>query len=110
MSRRHFGEFEQTLLYAVLHLQDQGDGGACGPTIRKIIQDWTRRSISPGAIYTALARLEERGLVSSELGEPTPERGGKRKRHYRMRAAGTAALRSAEANLARMAKLARVRG
>jgi hypothetical protein len=47
--------------------------------------------------------------VSSELGDPTPERGGKRKRHYRMRAAGQAALRAAETGLARMAKLARAR-
>jgi PadR family transcriptional regulator, regulatory protein PadR len=109
MPRRHFGEFEQTLLYAVLRLQDEGDERACGPTIGKIIQDWTGRAVSPGAIYTALTRLEERGFVTSELGEPTPERGGKRKRHYRMRAAGTAALRSAEANLTRMAALARAR-
>lgn len=109
MARRHFGEFEQTLLYAIVHLQDQ-EGGASGPTIRKLIEKRTGRLISPGAIYTALSRLEERGFISSELGDPTPERGGKRKRHYRMRATGASALRSSETNLARMASLARAKG
>ena len=107
--RRHFGEFEQVLLYAVLHLQG-AEEGASGPAIRRLIEKRTGRAISPGAIYTALTRLEERGFVNSELGDPTPERGGKRKRIYEMRAAGAAALRAAEANLARMAKLARTRG
>ncbi|MFI5178582.1 MAG: PadR family transcriptional regulator [Vicinamibacterales bacterium] len=109
MRRRHFGELEQILLYAVLHLQDE-DPGACGPTIRKIIEARTGRAISPGAIYTALDRLERRGFVRSELGDPTPERGGKRKRVYRMRAAGEAALRAAEAALEKMARLAREHG
>jgi DNA-binding PadR family transcriptional regulator len=109
MGRRHLGEFEQVLLYAVLHLQDDEDGGASGPAIRKTIEAETRRVLSPGAIYTALGRLEDRGFVRSELGEPTPERGGKRKRHYRLRPAGAAALRSAESVLARMARLTRAK-
>ena len=108
MTNRHFGQFEQTLLYAVLSLQD-ADGGANGPTIRKLIEAQTGRAVSPGAIYTALTRLEDRGFVTSELGEPTPERGGKRKRHYRMRTSGQAALRQAETSLARMARFARGR-
>jgi hypothetical protein len=49
-------------------------------------------------------RLEHRGFIASALGDPTPERGGKRKRHYRLRAAGAAALREAEGRLARMAR------
>jgi PadR family transcriptional regulator PadR len=109
MPRRHFGEFEQLLLYAVVHLQG-ADSGACGPTIRRAIEAGTGRVISPGAIYTALDRLEQRGFVRSELGDPTPERGGKRKRFYRMRAAGEAALRATEARLERMARLARNQG
>lgn len=103
---RHLGEFEQTLLYAVRHLQDS-DAGAHGPSIRETIEDRTGRVVSPGAIYTAMNRLEERGFVTSELGEPTAERGGKRKRHYRLRAAGATALREAEGRLARMARGAR---
>jgi DNA-binding PadR family transcriptional regulator len=109
MRRRHFGEFEQVLLYAVRHLQDE-DAGASGPTIRKTIEVRTGRTVSPGAIYTALDRLERRGFVRSELGDPTPERGGKRKRLYRMRAAGEAALREVEATLEKMARLARIPG
>jgi len=108
MAPRQFGHFEQTLLYAVLRLQDE-DGGANGPAIRALIRTHTGRLVSPGALYTALTRLEDRGYVTSELGEPTPERGGKRKRHYRMRPAGQAALRVAEANLARMAGFARAK-
>jgi PadR family transcriptional regulator, regulatory protein PadR len=109
MRRRHFGEFEQLLMYAVLFLQDD-DEGASGPAIRRTIETRTGRVVSPGAIYTALDRLERRGLVRSELGEPTPERGGKRKRLYRMRAAGEAALRASEASLDKMARLARNQG
>ena len=53
MTRRHFGEFEQILLYAVLHLEG-GAEGASGPTIRRSLETHTGRTISPGAIYTAL--------------------------------------------------------
>lgn len=105
MRRRHLGEFEQVLLYAVMHLQDD-ETGACGPTIRRTVHERTGRVISPGAIYTALDRLETRGLVRSALGDPTPERGGKRKRFYRMRAAGVAALRSTEMMIGKMAGVA----
>jgi PadR family transcriptional regulator PadR len=109
MRRRHLGEFEQLLLYAVLHLQDQ-ETGASGPTIRQTLETGTGRTVSPGAIYTALERLERRGLIRSELGDPTPERGGKRKRLYRMRATGEAALRATESAIAKMARLARYDG
>ena len=105
---RHFREFEQILLCAVTHLQDREDG-ATGPAIRRLIERSTGRVVSPGAIYTALDRLETRGCVRSKLGEPTPERGGKRKRLYRMSAAGTAALRASESALNRMSQLARVK-
>ena len=108
MGRRHFGEFEQLLLYAVLHLQD-GEDGACGPTIRQTIETRTGRVISPGAIYTALTRLESRGFVRSSLGDPTPERGGKRKRFYRLRPAGDTALRATQTTLEKMARLARLK-
>jgi DNA-binding PadR family transcriptional regulator len=108
MNRRHFGEFEQTLLYIVLHLQHAGEE-ANGPAIRQTIEARTGRVISPGAIYTALNRLESRGFVRSALGDPTPERGGKRKRVYRLRPAGETALRAAHAAMDRMARLARVK-
>jgi DNA-binding PadR family transcriptional regulator len=82
------GEFEQLVLFAVLHL----DPHAYGVTIRRAIEDRAGRPVSAGAVYTTLERLERRGLLSSAWGEPTAERGGKRKRYYRLRPAGRAAL------------------
>ena len=81
------GEFEQLVLFAVLQ-QDH----AYGVTIRDEIEARTGRRASAGAVYTTLERLEARGLVSSHWGEPTPERGGKRKRFYRLKPAGREAL------------------
>src|ERR1044071_3738370 len=63
------GSLEQLLLLALLRLGDD----AYGVPIRDEIEERTGRVISPGAIYTALDRLETRGLVRSRLGEPTPE-------------------------------------
>ncbi len=75
----HLGRFEHFLLLALLRLGDD----AYGMTIRRELAEHTDRDVAVGAIYTALARLERRGLVQSWLGEPTEERGGKAKRHYR---------------------------
>jgi DNA-binding PadR family transcriptional regulator len=96
---RHLGELEQLLLFALLRLGDDAYGGS----IRQLIHERTGRLLSPGAVYTALDRLERRGFVASKLGEPTPARGGKRKRFYQLRPAGAAALREMQARLARMA-------
>ena len=82
------GEFEQLILFAVLHL----DGEAYGVAIRQEIESRTGRRVSAGGVYTTLERLETRGLVTSVWGEPTPERGGKRKRYYSLRPAGRQAL------------------
>lgn len=81
------GEFEQAVLFAVVQID-----GAYGAAIRQEIERRTGRQVSAGAVYTTLERLEARGLVASSWGEPTPERGGKRKRHYRIRPAGREAL------------------
>ena len=98
--RTFLGEFEQLLLLALLKLGDE----AYGVRIRQAIERGAGRHVSAGAIYTALERLERQGLVSSRLGDPTPERGGKRKRYYRLEADGASALKQAQAALARMAK------
>ena len=82
------GDFEQLILLALVRLGSD----AYGVTIRREIEERTSRVISPGALYTALDRLEKRGFVSSRLGEPTPERGGKRKRMYTLRPSGERAL------------------
>lgn len=98
--RAYLGEFEQLLLWALLHL----DEDAYGSRVREAIEARTGRTISPGAVYTALDRLESRGLVSSTLGEPTPQRGGKRKRYYRIEPDGVALLRRSDEALTRMAR------
>src|SRR5687768_2424880 len=75
------GEFEQLVMYAVLRLDDEAYGAA----IRRELLERAGRDVSPGAIFTTLERLEARGLVTSEYGEPTQERGGRRKRFYRVK-------------------------
>ena len=82
------GDFEQRILFALIRLGPD----AYGVPIRADIEARTGRAVSAGALYTALDRLETRGLVSSRLGEPTPERGGKRKRLYTVQPAGERAL------------------
>ncbi len=98
--RTYLGEFEQLLLLAVVHLVED----AYGTRIRETIERRTGRTVSPGAIYTALDRLERRKLVTSSLGDPTPERGGKRKRYYRLQPAGVVLLRRSQDALGRMAR------
>jgi len=86
--RDTIGDFEQRILFALIRLGND----AYGVTIRREIEARTARTVSPGALYTALDRLEKRGFVTSRLGDPTPERGGKRKRMYTLRPAGERAL------------------
>ncbi len=62
----------------------------------------TGRDVSLGAVYKTLDRLEDKGLVASRIGEPTAERGGRRKKHYRLLAAGQRALRGSIGALRRM--------
>jgi len=92
------GEFEQIVLLAIVRLGDT----AYGSTIREEIEDRTSRSVAIGALYTALDRLERKGYVSSSMSDPTPQRGGRAKRYYRLRPAGAAALRRSRETLARM--------
>ena len=99
------GDFEQRILFALVHLGVD----AYGVTIRTEIEERTGRAVSAGALYTALDRLEKRGLVSSRLGEPTPERGGKRKRLYTVEPAGERALAHVYESLRLMASGLRTR-
>jgi len=86
------GEFEQIILLAILRLGDD----AYGVTIREEIVVRTDRSPSPGALYTTLDRLEDKGLVKSRFGDPTPQRGGRAKRYFHVTAKGVAAVASAQ--------------
>jgi PadR family transcriptional regulator PadR len=83
------GEFEQSVLFALLKLESDE---AYGVTIRRAIEERTGRAVSSGAVYTSLDRLSHQGLVRSWVGDPTSERGGRRKRLYRLEPLGLEAL------------------
>ena len=84
----NLGEFEQLILLAILRLGNE----AYGVTIRAELADRAGRTIAPGALYTALERLERKGIISSWMGDPTPQRGGRAKRYVSVTAAGRHAL------------------
>lgn len=86
------GEFEQVVLLAILRLERE----AYGVTIRSEIAACTGREPAPGALYTTLDRMEEKGIVRSWYGESTPQRGGRAKRFFLLTKAGLAALVSAQ--------------
>jgi DNA-binding PadR family transcriptional regulator len=92
------GEFEQAVLLAIVHLGEN----AYGVTIRREIEERTGRSIAVGALYTALERLERKGLVRSTNSDPTPQRGGRSKRHFVIRPSGAAALQRSHDMMQRM--------
>lgn len=99
------GEFEQLILFAVLDLTRTGsEEEAYGVTVRRRIESRTGRTVSSGAVYTALDRLEARGLVSSHEGAPSPERGGRRKRLIRLEDPGLEALGQSVATFHAMSK------
>ena len=84
------GQFEQLVLTAILDLQEQ----AYGVTIHSKVEELARpKGVSLGAVYVTLDRLEDKGLVASWLSDPTPERGGRAKRCYRLEALGERVLR-----------------
>jgi PadR family transcriptional regulator PadR len=84
----NLGELEQLILLAILRIGDD----AYGVTIRAELADRAGRSVAPGALYTTLERLETKGFVTSRMSDPTPQRGGRAKRHVAVTAAGRAAL------------------
>lgn len=84
----NLGDFEQLILLAILRLRDN----AYGVTIRAELADRARRTVAPGAVYTALERLETKGLITSRMSDPTPQRGGRAKRHVTVTTAGMEAL------------------
>ncbi|HJR61960.1 MAG TPA: helix-turn-helix transcriptional regulator [Vicinamibacterales bacterium] len=98
MSNFTLGEFEQSLLLAIARL----GAAAYGVTIRQEIRARTDREIAVGALYTSLARLERKGFVHSTMSDPTPQRGGRARRHFTLTPAGAAALRQSRDRLARL--------
>jgi PadR family transcriptional regulator PadR len=92
------GSLEHIILLALARLE----GGAHGMIVRREIEERTGRNISIGAVYATLERLEAKRYVSSFTGEPTPERGGRAKRLFRVEAAGTQALQVSEKTIRSM--------
>jgi PadR family transcriptional regulator, regulatory protein PadR len=84
----YIGEFEELVLLTVASLQDD----AYGITIKESIEKHTERIISLGALHSTITRLEEKGYLKSWLGEPTQERGGRRKRYFEVTHQGKVAL------------------
>ena len=85
------GTFDLMVLLAVMRVGE----AAYGVPISREIEETTGRTIALATLYTTLARLERNGLVSSQLGEPTAERGGRAKRYFRATAKGIREARDA---------------
>jgi DNA-binding PadR family transcriptional regulator len=97
MSQQTLGEFEQIVLLAILHLDE-----AYGVPIVAEIERRTQRAVSRSAVYVTLRRLEQKGLVSSWMSEPSPVRGGKPRRCVRVEPAGRQLLEASRRAMASM--------
>jgi PadR family transcriptional regulator PadR len=97
-SREFLGEFEQIVLLALLRLGKN----AYGVPIRQEIEQRTKRSVTIGALYSTLDRLEAKGYVRSWFAEPTAERGGRSKRYFRVEPLGLKAIKRSQEALAVM--------
>jgi len=84
------GEFELMVMLALIRLSEN----AYGVPICREIEERSGRGVAIGSVYAALDRLEEKGLVSSSLGEPTVERGGRAKRYFRVTSKGLGTVRA----------------
>jgi DNA-binding PadR family transcriptional regulator len=82
------GAFEQHVLLALIRLGDN----AYGMTIRRQIEEKTKRSVSLGAVYATLDRLESKNYICSRDGTDTPERAGRARRYFRIEPSGLLAL------------------
>ncbi len=85
------GEFEQLVLLALVRLGDD----AYGASVRREIETHAGRELAISAVYTTLERLEQKGLVRSWTGDPTPQRGGRRRKYFVLRPLGARALKMA---------------
>lgn len=93
--RSHLSTFELMVMLALARLGED----AYGVPIAQEIREHSGRDVLLGSVYAALDRLGERGLVSSELGEPTPERGGRAKRYFHLTPKGRRETREAQRTL-----------
>jgi DNA-binding PadR family transcriptional regulator len=96
--RSYLGELELMILLAVIHLGEE----AYGVPISRELEKHRGRDVAVGSVYAALERLEAKGLVVSSLGDPTPERGGKAKRYFRVTREGLRQVQETRSVLKRM--------
>lgn len=94
----YLSDFELIAILAVLRLGDN----AYGVPIAREIEKQTKREVKLGSIYAALERLEEKGFVVSELGEPTRERGGRAKRYFHVTRQGMRQVRDTQRTLIKL--------
>jgi PadR family transcriptional regulator PadR len=92
MKGTNLGEFQEVVMLSIMILGEN----AYGVTIQSEIQKRMNRNISRGALHTALTRLDEKGYIQSQQGDPTPERGGRRKRYYEVTSSGISALKESK--------------
>ena len=92
--------FEQLVLLALLRLAE----GAYGVAVQREISRTARRPTAFGSVYTALTRLEARGYITARLGDPTPSRGGRRKKYFTITAPGRRALATSLRAVQRMSE------
>ncbi len=93
MKGTYLGEFQELVLLSILVLAEE----AYGVSIQEEINQKTGRSISRGALHSALTRLEDKDFIRSQFGEATPERGGRRKKYYQITNLGQKSLDEAKA-------------
>jgi DNA-binding PadR family transcriptional regulator len=98
MSREALGNFELMVLLAVLRVGDD----AYGVPIARELEETSGRDVLLGSVYAALDRLEDKGLVTCRLGDPTPERGGRAKKYFKVTAKGLREARSTQRTLVRL--------
>lgn len=96
--QKFLGEFEQFVLLSILKL----GANAYGSAIRQLLAEAVNRDVTIGALYTTLERLEKKGLLTSEMGEVTPERGGRAKKYFKLTAQGQTALKRSKDALTNM--------
>jgi PadR family transcriptional regulator, regulatory protein PadR len=94
----YLGEFELQVMLTVIRLGKE----AYGVPISREIEERTGRDVAFATVYSTLERLQKKGLVCSDLGDPTPERGGRAKRYFQVTKAGLQAVRETKRNLIRL--------
>jgi len=98
IKRDQLGSFELMVILVLIRLGEN----AYGVPICEELEKRTGRDVAVGSVYAALERLEDKGFVTSELGEPTPERGGRAKKYFHMTARGLKEVKETQRSLVKL--------